>query len=124
MVYWGQIRVYKPRFGQIMYLLNFTFGKLFMIFGANHSIWPIGSYIWSLFAPIHMTTWPRLKVGKVIICPYICPYLSLFSPNITFGQYLALLFGPIHMISLPKSKLGQVGVGSNIAQSHSSSPKL
>ena len=26
---------------------------------------PIGSHIWSLFAPIHMKSWPKLKLGQV-----------------------------------------------------------
>ena len=34
------------------------------------------------------------------------------------GQY----FAPIHRKSSPKGKLGQVGISSNIAQNHRSSP--
>ena len=28
-------------------------------------IYPLGSHIWSLFAPIHMKSWPKVKLGKV-----------------------------------------------------------
>ena len=28
-------------------------------------IWPIGSHIWSLFAPIYMKSWPKVKLGQV-----------------------------------------------------------
>ena len=35
-------------------------------------------------------------------------------------KYSSTSFAPIHMKSWPKVKLGQVGVGSNIAQDHSS----
>ena len=38
------------------------------------------------------------------------------------GGHIWSLFAPIHMKSLPKVKLGQIGVSSNIAQNHSSSP--
>ena len=31
----------------------------------NPSSKPIGSHIWSLFAPIHMKNWPKVKLGKV-----------------------------------------------------------
>ena len=42
---------------------------------------------------------------------------SLFNP---LGSHIWSLFAPIHMTSWPKSKLDKVGVGSNIAQNHSS----
>ena len=34
-------------------------------------IWPLGSYTCSLFAPFHMKSWPKVKLGKVIMCPYL-----------------------------------------------------
>ena len=47
-------------------------------------------------------------------------YYLTFSPTLDFFSKDPL-FAPIHMKSLPKVKFGQVGVGSNIAQNHSSS---
>ena len=45
-------------------------------------IWPLGSHIWSLFAQIHMQSWPKSKLGKVIMCNYLG--LSTFiSPQYT-----------------------------------------
>ena len=44
MIFWGQIRVDKIKFEQIITLPNFTFGQLFMWIGANNDqIWlPMG----------------------------------------------------------------------------------
>ena len=47
---------------------------------------------------------------------------SLIVSSWSQFEHIWSLFAPIHMKGSPKSKLGQVGVGSNIAQNHSSSP--
>ena len=61
--------------------------------------------IWSLFAIIHMKSWPKVKLGQVEV-------VSNISLNHSRAQ--------MHMESGPKVKLYQVGVDSNIAQNHSS----
>ena len=78
-------------------------------------IWPLGSHIWSLFAQIHMKSWPKSKLGQI---GFEHCWESLIWP---IGSLIWSLFAPIHMKSWSKS--GQVGVGSNIAQNHSSGPQ-
>ena len=102
-------------------------------------ILPIGRHIWSLFAPIHMKGWPKVKLGKVQVGSNIAQNLSLqpiwsyiwswFAPihmkswsKVKLGSHICSLLAPIHMKSWPKVKLGKVQVGLNIAQNHSSNP--
>ena len=40
---------------------------------------PIGSHIWSLFAPIHIQSWPEVKLGQVQVGSNIAQNHS-FSP--------------------------------------------
>ena len=44
-------------------------------------IYPIWSHICSLFASIHMRSWPKVKLGKVIICPHV-GLSTLIGPTI------------------------------------------
>ena len=62
-------------------------------------VWPIGRHILSLVAQMHMTSWPKVKLDKVIVCPlfgfhllvapiyHFCPYLALF---IYISPYLSI----------------------------------
>ena len=47
-------------------------------------IWPIGSHIWSLFAPIHMKCWPKVKLGQVIICSNLVLSTLIWPHNTIF----------------------------------------
>ena len=33
--------------------------------GSKSLVWPLGSHIWSLLAPIHMQSFPKVKLGQV-----------------------------------------------------------
>ena len=48
-------------------------------------VWPIGSHIWSLFAPIHMKSWPIVK----LFAPKQF-YPPLFGPKISFWFIFSL----------------------------------
>ena len=78
---------------------------------------PLENHIWPLFVSIHLTSWPNVKSGQVGSRFEHCSK-SLIWP---LGSHLWSLFTQIHMKSWPNSKLRKVGVGSNIAQNHSSS---
>ena len=55
----------------------------------NHSFSPL-DVIWSLLAPIHMQSWPNMKLGRYYLLQFgfiyrylaskyhFCPYVSLF----------------------------------------------
>ena len=80
---------------------------------------PIGSHIWSLFAPIHKKSWPKAKLARSSWSRFKhCSESLVWSIGSHIWSY-----APIHMKSWPKVKLGQVQVGLNIAQNHSSSPE-
>ena len=51
MIYWGKIRVDKSKLGQIMTLLNFTSGKLFMWIGANITSRRLDEWVWAMLKP-------------------------------------------------------------------------
>ena len=65
MVYWGKIRVDKPKLGQIMTLLNFTSGKLFMWIRANITSQRLNEWFWAMFEPT--PTWPDFTFGQLFI---------------------------------------------------------
>ena len=54
-------------------------------------VWSIGSHIWSLFTPIHMKTWPKVKLGpkfksvrtllRITHLAYTKSYLVIICPN-------------------------------------------
>ena len=104
-------------------------------------IQPIGSPIWSLFSPIPMKSWPKVKLGKVQVGSNIAqnhssnPYLPQFTWKVDqkwnydkFNSVRTLLriIHPTHIEEVIsghyfpqftwKVKLGQVQVSSNIAQ--------
>ena len=72
---------------------------------------PIGSHIWSLFAPIYMTSLPKVK-----LCWSRFEHFSesLIQP---IGSYIWPLLAPIHMKSWPNMKLGKVIICSNLVWS-------
>ena len=73
-----------------------------------------GGYICGCGRPSNLVGfWPQ-KVYQVS---------SNIAQNHSSGLLSGHYFPPIHMKNWPKSKLGQVGVGSKIAQNHSSSPQ-
>ena len=48
----------------------------------------IGSQIWSLFAPIHMKSWPKVKLGKVQIGSNVAQNHSSSPWEVIYGDYL------------------------------------
>ena len=61
----------------------------------------VGSHCWPLLAPIHMESWPNMKLGQVIIYHNVviyhcCPYLPIFTPmylclHTKFSPYLVIV---------------------------------
>ena len=51
-------------------------------------IWPIESHIWSLFAPIHMKIWPKVKLGQVQVGSNIAQNHSSSPYEVISGHYL------------------------------------
>ena len=50
-------------------------------------IWSIGSHIWSLFAPIHMKSWPKVKLGQVQVGSNIAQNHSFSPQEVISGHY-------------------------------------
>ena len=50
-------------------------------------IWPIGSHIWSLFAPIQMKSWPKVKLGQVQVSSNIAQNHSSSPWEVISGHY-------------------------------------
>ena len=48
------------------YLPHFTWKVKLGKVGVCSNITPIGSHIWPLLAPIHMRSWPNMKLGQII----------------------------------------------------------
>ena len=59
-------------------------------------IYPLGSHTCSLFAPFHMESWPKVKLGSHYV-PLLGFIYSYFAPNIPFGSRFRLvsLYFPI-----------------------------
>ena len=51
-------------------------------------IWPIGSHSWSLFAPIHMKSWPRVKLGQIQVGSNITQNHSSSPWEVIYGHCL------------------------------------
>ena len=100
MVCWGQIRVDKPKLGQIMTLLKFSFGKLFMCFGPDMASYGllVDEWFWAMFEPT--PTWPNFDFVQLFMwieanndqirLSYICQMSDseeMFEPTPTWPNF-------------------------------------
>ena len=54
-------------------------------------IYPLGSHTCSLFAPFHMESWPKVKLGSHYV-PLLGFIYSYFAPNIPFWSRFRLVY--------------------------------
>ena len=54
-------------------------------------IYPLGSHACSLFAPFHMESWPKVKLGSHYV-PLLGFIYSYFVPNIPFWSRFCLVY--------------------------------
>ena len=54
-------------------------------------IYPLGSHTCSLFAPFHMESWPKVKLGSHYV-PLLGFIYSYFAPNIPFWSRFSLVY--------------------------------
>ena len=50
---------------------------------------PVGSYIWSLFVPIHMKSLPKVKLGQVVVSSSTAQNHSSSPYEVIYGHYLS-----------------------------------